>query len=189
MCHLRLVESTALLQTVPTNAFLWERVHHTNTPYQIDATIKHYWSNRDGPWRKAIKPELTSLRCWNYTWIASVGIEPNFLRAALRSALLLIAGSLNSPSAATKIVTTIYSLFNLSDLGAAMIFFLKLFTLIRVSASNLALSSRERLLNRSSAPAAERLTSVWDTEQNNVDMLSFTLKSELKSTAAKQKPN
>jgi hypothetical protein len=35
----------------------------------------------------------------------SASIEPSFLRAAFRSALPFIVGSLYSPSAATKIVT------------------------------------------------------------------------------------
>lgn len=39
------------------------------------------------------------------TWMLSTGIEPNFLSASFRSELPLMVGNLNSPSAATKIVT------------------------------------------------------------------------------------
>jgi hypothetical protein len=35
----------------------------------------------------------------------STGMEPSFLKASFKSALLLIVGSLYSPSAATRIVT------------------------------------------------------------------------------------
>lgn len=98
--------------------------------------------------------QSTSTAC-----IESAGIDPSFCRASFKSAIVLIVGSLCSPSAATRIVTTMYSLWNCVPLDPAITCLRRLLKLTNVSSSNFPRSSNDSWLNCSSVSFCVSFTS------------------------------